>query len=225
MKVRPLAICTTDFPDDAVETEDGKGFLDHGGRNVAEAIGAILSRLGCTVSAPENAAEYGWRFNWSIEGQTFLCQVSSIPPEHYLHFEGAALNRDVSPRNHRAAEIFAALNAELERDGRFHDVLWYPRIGGTVRFGDEMAAKDPLALEPPVAQPTGTVRLLLLLAGGFALFNAAASVFVRATVAGVAMIAISSMLVLVGFGVIKPRWPRPPSKPAGAKGDDRAPPK
>jgi hypothetical protein len=225
LKVRPLAICTADFPDDAIETEDGKGFLDHGGRSVAEAIAEILSRLGCTVAAPKNAAEYGWRFDWAFKGQAFWCQVSSIPPEFYLHFEGALLRKDVSPKNHLHGEIFMALNAELARDGRFHGVLWYPSVGGTVRLEDEAAAMTPLAPESPTPRRTRKSRPALFLAGWIGLLATLMSVEFRASAIGFVTLLVSAYLVLVGSGLIKAHWLRVPSKRAAAAADENSPPK
>jgi hypothetical protein len=222
LKVRPLAICTADFPNDSVETEDGKGFLDHGGRNVAEAVAEILSRLGCTISAPENAAEYGWRFGWAFGGQTFFCQVSSIPPEYYLHFDGVSFRRNVSPKSRPAhAEIMTALNAELARDERFHDVLWYPCVGGVVRLEDEAAATSPLA-PPPITQPTRAARWILFLAAWVGLLMGLMLVD-RGSAIGFATLLVSAILLL-GSGLISGRWLRPLYKRAAAA-DEKTPPK
>ncbi len=223
MKVRPLAICTADFPDDAVETEDGKGFLDHGGRNVAEAVAEILSHLGCTISTPENAAEYGWRFGWAFKGQSFSCQVSSIPPEFYLLFDGASLRQNLSSRNTSPhAEIMAELNAELARDERFHDILWYPRVGGAVRLGDEAAATNPLT-PPPTAKPTRAARWVLFLTGWIGLLTGLSLAY-RAPAIGFATIMLSAPLLL-GSVFINARWLRLLVKRVAATADEKEAPK
>jgi hypothetical protein len=209
LKVRPLAICKADFPDDSVATEDGKGFLDHGGHNVADAIAEILSHLGCTVSPRENAAEYGWRFDWDFNGETFLCQVSAIPPGYYLHFEGAALDRSFSPDVPPPhARIMAALNDALARDGRFHDICWYPSIGGTVRLDDAMAATDPLA-PPPFRRSSRLARHVLLLVGCLLILEAMVSIADGALLNGVLNLLLGAMFFVFASGVLEGRWPWP----------------
>jgi hypothetical protein len=227
LKIRPLAICTADFPDDSVETEDGKGFLDHGGRNVAEALGEILSRLGCTTSPPWNAGMYGWRFDGDFHGRTFMCQVSSIPPEFYLHFEGVLFRQTVSPGGQPpVAELIVDFNSELARDGRFHDVLWYPHVRGAVRLEEGVGDANPLATAPAPSSITQlglTPRLALFVMGGFALLEAVASLFARPSVGSFAAIALGATLLLAAAGAFTRQWPWPSSSRAAATGDQKAP--
>jgi hypothetical protein len=225
--MRPLAICTADFPDDSVETEDGQGFLDYGGRTVAAALAETLSRLGCSVSPLENADIHGWRFNWSFKRQDFCCQVSSIPPEFYLLFDNSAAFEDLSSK-HRAAraEIMTALAAELVRDGRFHDILWYPRLRGVVRLDQGYGSADPLAPAPrergrPIASPDRNSRPMIFLVGWVGLLATVGWVALRASAIGFATLGVSVMLVLIGSGVIKNRWLRLLGMPA-ANDDENA---
>ena len=124
MTVKPWAGFIADFPDDQVG--DSRGIEVFGGRNVAVAIGEILTGLGCKVSAPDYAEEKGWEFDFQDEEQRrFWCQVTSFHPAFWLLFEDAAITGGTQKKNAAAyAEMWRKLAAALDRDPRFHDTVW-----------------------------------------------------------------------------------------------------
>src|SRR5207302_7238744 len=123
VKVKPWAGFIADFPDDQVE--DGGDIKLFGGRNVALAIGEILTGLACRVSAPEYAELHGWEFDVYYQDRLFWCQITSFHPAFHLLFEDPAIAR--GPRRKSApayAELAEKLAAAPEEDSRFHHVEW-----------------------------------------------------------------------------------------------------
>lgn len=139
MQIRPCAELYADFPDDQIEDEDGE-IVEFGGRGVAEAIVAILERLGYEVSPPEHQHEHGWDFEVTIQGKRVWMQVSDLADVFILateHRPGFSLfGRDDRPY----AEILTRLNAEFGNDPRFHKVWW--------RLRNDVLAEGPGASEP-----------------------------------------------------------------------------
>ena len=109
MTVKPWAGFIADFPDDQVETE--RDIEVFGGRNVAVAIGEILTGLGCKVSSPDYAEVKGWEFDFYDEAdRRFWCQVTSFHPAFWLLFEDPALTRETKAKNATAyAEMWRKL--------------------------------------------------------------------------------------------------------------------
>jgi hypothetical protein len=148
VSVKPWAVFVAEFPDDTVEDE--RDILTFGGRNVAVAIGEILTRLGCDVSAPEYAGEKGWEFGARFKGRRVWCLISSFHPTFFLNFDDppALLSRGKdAPAYEEIAQKFSAALAE---DPRFHDVQWYSREEGPPAPPDGAGAGTPDA--PPMAK-------------------------------------------------------------------------
>lgn len=123
MRVNPWAGFIADFPDDQVE-ERGEITL-FGGRNVAAAIGEILTGLGCLVSAPEYAELHGWDFDVNYQAHRFYCRITSFHPAFQLLFEDPASARGPRRKSAQAyAELAVKLAVALEGDPRFHHIEW-----------------------------------------------------------------------------------------------------
>jgi hypothetical protein len=123
VRVKPWAGFIADFPDDQVE--EGGEITLFGGRNVAEAIGEILTGLGCRVSAPEYADLHGWDFDVYDRNFRFTCQVTSFHPAFHLLFEDPASARGPGRKSAQAyAELAVKLSAALKRDPRFRHLQW-----------------------------------------------------------------------------------------------------
>lgn len=129
MRVRPWAGFIADFPDDQVE--EGRNIVLFGGRNVATALGEILTGLGCEVSPPEYAELHGWEFDLSYKGRRFWCQVTSFHPAFHLFFDDAAVTRGARARNAAIhAELAESLDRALRKDPRFHRLTWRAKQDG-----------------------------------------------------------------------------------------------
>jgi hypothetical protein len=123
VRVKPWAGFIADFPDDQVEDRGEISLF--GGRNVAAAIGEILTGLGCRVSAPEYAELHGWDFDAYYQDCRFYCQVTSFHPAFHLLFEDPASARGPRRKSAQAyAELAVKLAVALEGDPRFHHIEW-----------------------------------------------------------------------------------------------------
>lgn len=113
----------TDLPDDSVR--EGDEIVQLGGRNVAAAIGELLTRLGYEVKGPEESGIYGWRLYLSQGGREFMIQVSDVPPDMILHVEDVTGIFDRWLHGKKAqliGELVAKLKTALEADPRFHHI-------------------------------------------------------------------------------------------------------
>ena len=140
MNVPPWAGFVADFPDDQVE--NGLDIEIYGGRNVARALCEIFASLGCSrISEPESEGDQGWAFDLYHEGRhRFWCRVQSFHPVFWLHFE------DVSGTAKGASayvDLWRRFGNALERDRRFHKILWRPFKEGPPDWDEVEAAADP----------------------------------------------------------------------------------
>lgn len=135
MKLRPLAHFQTDIPSDSIEDEND--FVQFGGRNLAEAVGAMLTRRGYRVSPPRDAGFCGWDFEARKGWIRFWMRVTEFDEVERLLF-----TRDMTMRFwtiHPSYEQFLSeLSADLNEDPRFHHVGW------TNLDGDEPHAPSPI---------------------------------------------------------------------------------
>jgi hypothetical protein len=139
-----------EFPDDQVE-EDGD-ILVFGGRNVAVSLGEILKDLGCdNVSSPIYDGENGWVFTLEYSRRrSFWCQVTSVYPAYWLLFESS---RSDAQAHH---DIWLKFSSALERDPRFHGVIWRSEEDGPPEIeeiGDDQIRAVVLGIPPePIPQ-------------------------------------------------------------------------
>jgi hypothetical protein len=118
MTVLSCAGFIAEFPDDTIEEEGDIAVF--GGRNVAVALGEILRGLGCErVSVPGYDGENGWVFTFDYgQRRSFWCQVTSLHPAYWLLFEGSRSDNEIY------RDIWLKFSRVLERDPRFHGVIW-----------------------------------------------------------------------------------------------------
>ena len=116
--IKSLAEFRADFPDDMIE-EDGE-IVQSGGKAVAEALGEILTGLGCAVKGVKNAGDHGWDCSFSFERYGLWFQISDLDP--YLLICKPPFGVSTEPRY---LNLLIKLNDALRRDGRFHDLLWF----------------------------------------------------------------------------------------------------
>lgn len=152
MTVKPWAGFVADFPDD--EIEGGGGQMEvRGGRNVAVALGEVLTNLGCEASAPDYAGLKGWEFDlYDQQHHRFWCQVTSFHPAFYLLFEDPAIMRGTRAKNAAAyAELWRKLADALDQDPRFHDVEWRSKEDGppdSEKIGEAKARERAGSIPP-----------------------------------------------------------------------------
>lgn len=185
MTVKPWAGFIADFPDDTVWGGPGQMEIT-GGRNVAVAIGEILSGLGCRVSEPEYAGLKGWEFALYFGRHRFWCQVTSFHPAFYLLFEDPAIARGAGAENADAyGGIWRKLADALDRDPRFQCIEWRsiedgppePETIGDAKTRERIATTLPEPLEaslrpePLPARGSGFKGVLFLAALGGCLFG------------------------------------------------------
>ena len=121
IEVRARADFRADFPDDGVEDETG--WVEFPGRSVATAIAEMLRRIGCAVAGPIQADEHGWELVIEFKQESLWCQVTAIDDYTLLFTDGVFMGNSSSRPGY--LEAIAKLNLEMQRDPRFHDVLWY----------------------------------------------------------------------------------------------------
>lgn len=136
-KVRFWAEFGSSLPTDLIE--DDNGFVQLGGKSVAEAIAEILRGLGSDVEQPRNAGDHGWDFVGQVRGAHIWGQVTLI--EDYIFiFDRRPTFPNWFQRDPPALfETLGALAAAMAKDERFSDVRWvYEPLAG------ETGVVDPL---------------------------------------------------------------------------------
>ncbi len=141
MIIKPSAEFQSHFPDDIVE-EDGE-IVQYPGKAISEAIADHLRGAGYEVTAPEHQHERGWDF-WVKAGRGKVwMQVSDIGETIILvtQMMGLIALTPWGVKHH--AHGLSALNAALQADPRFEQVLWY--------FDRDLQSDVRGATEPVVA--------------------------------------------------------------------------
>ncbi len=142
MRVNQCASFQADFPDDAIENDEG--FVEFGGHGVAGAIGEFLTRLGCKVSEPINAGEHGWELDVEIDRRHLWCQVTDVVDYMILVFEDqSAIDKVLKRYDAVYIDTIKKLNLALNADERFHDVKWHAE-------GIDPSPSSPHTLSPVI---------------------------------------------------------------------------
>lgn len=120
VKVRSVAEFLHDFPDDCVEDEHD--IVVYGGKNVTEALGQLIRGLGYRVSDPIDEGFKGWELSIRGMGRRFQLRYSDLPPVGVLSVWDVTFLHWSTRTS--LAEFLLDLDAELRRDGRFHEIKW-----------------------------------------------------------------------------------------------------
>ncbi|OYX29416.1 MAG: hypothetical protein B7Y99_13235 [Caulobacterales bacterium 32-69-10] len=124
MKIKPWAKCTSSLPTDEIETEDGRDFVQYGGKSVAKAIAEDLSAFGCAVEAPQHAHEHGWECSFKFQGRSLWFQVTLID-DYYLVFEDVTFWASKSRPHAAYVEFMRRVGPALRQDIRLENLRWY----------------------------------------------------------------------------------------------------
>ena len=140
MNVPSWAGFVADFAEDEVATS---GNIEvYGGRNVALALGAIFTELGCSrVSDPESAGIQGWEFDfYYAERHRYWCRVQSFHPVFWLLLD----DRSGTKKGAAAyVDLWRKFGNALEKESRFHKILWRSFEEGPPEWDEVEAAVDP----------------------------------------------------------------------------------
>ena len=123
MKVKPWAEFTSDLSEDHIEEDDE--IVQFGGKSVAAAIGEILTRLGCVVSAPIYAHEHGWELDIALGKRRLWAQVTLIEGWIFVFEDRSFLPKLLRLPHPIYLDVLTRLADELGQDSRFHNVRWY----------------------------------------------------------------------------------------------------
>jgi hypothetical protein len=153
MNVLPWAGFVADFPDDQIEAAGD--IQVYGGRNVAVALGKIFAGLGCSrVSEPWSAGEAGWEFDFYYgDGKNVWCRVQSFHPVFWLLIE----DRTISD-GQAYVELWRRFGNGLERDSRFHKILWRTFKDGPPDWDEVEAASELPTLSFDEEFPPTTIK-------------------------------------------------------------------
>jgi len=138
MIVRPWVTFDSDLPYDGIEDETG--FIQWPGKAVAEATAEILGRLGCTRINIDTIGEAGYEVAFTAGRRNLAARVTMIDNYvvciHQYSIYDSLFNK-IRPE---FISILRGLNAELNSDGRFHQIRWFT--------GDEVFSGVEGALSP-----------------------------------------------------------------------------
>jgi len=142
MIVRPWAIFKADFPDDMIEDEHD--IVQFGGLGVAEAIGEILTQMGCLVSDPIYGELHGWGLAIQVRSRDLWCQITDGGDQEVrLYIEALSwLDKILRRCNPAYIETLEKLHAALTSDPRFDQIQWFA-LDHKGCMGDE-ACKEPV---------------------------------------------------------------------------------
>jgi len=121
--VRSWVIFNSDLPYDAIEDETG--FIQWPGKNVAEAITEILGGCGYTNISIDVLEHAGYEIAFNIGKIPFGARVTVIDTYTVNIRQYSWLDELFGRQRPEYLEALERLNAELAKDGRFHDIRWF----------------------------------------------------------------------------------------------------
>ncbi len=134
MKFHQMAAFSSDLPDDTIEDEAGREIIQYGGRNVAEVMAQIFRDAGYVVGPLDDQLERGWSFEAKRDGRRIWPLLQGFWGFLMLQIdEGEFISHDQKLFKQASLKI---LMDGLERDGRFHDLLWFDEMGEPFGFTD-----------------------------------------------------------------------------------------
>ena len=120
VKLRSNVWLKADFPDDATYEDDGEAHF--AGRNVAIAVGQMLSSHGYRVEEPESWDEKGWSLNAYRDRQRFWMLITAID-DFILQTKDTTWR--LWPDRAPFVAFLLHLEAGLSADPRFSQLRWF----------------------------------------------------------------------------------------------------
>lgn len=138
MNVRRWVTFDSDLPYDGIESEHD--FIQWPGKTVAEALMEILGRLGCKRIDIDVLDERGYEVTFTIGKRQFGARVTMIDNYVVCFSQYSFWDNIFDKLRPEYVDILKRINAELNRDGRFHDIRWF--------LDDESLTRAEGALSP-----------------------------------------------------------------------------
>jgi len=136
MRIRRYAEFDSPLPSGEIETDDGMGFLQLGGKPQLEAIVEILNRLGCEAGPVEEAGDNGWDFVGRLGKTAVWGQITLIERYLFIFAQRGFLGRgDMKKASPEFIELLTKLAEAMAQDERFTKVGWL--------FEDEVTLDNP----------------------------------------------------------------------------------
>ncbi|WP_157215446.1 hypothetical protein [Flavisphingomonas formosensis] len=123
-ELRSFATFEASFPDDLSESED-EDEVTPGGRNICVALRGMLQSLGLSVSAVDQYQFYGWEMVASDGKYKYWLMLQGAEPWLLMAEPRGGFLMRKAPAQEALRQLLIKLNAEIGRDARFGDVLWY----------------------------------------------------------------------------------------------------
>jgi hypothetical protein len=138
MKIRRYAQLESDLPYDGVEDE--RDFVVYPGKNIAEAVGEVLARQGCTIYPMLCLDEQGWEFDFVYRKLRLVCRTTMIE-DYLVLFYDPSWFRGIFKRTHPGfVDILRKVGDAMAQDSRFRNVRWFD---DEHVLGDEPGAAGP----------------------------------------------------------------------------------
>lgn len=142
--MRNFVTFETAFEDDAI-WDSRENIISPAGRNVAAAIAAQLSMMGCACSEPTQHSFYGWSFNVTRDRERFWLLLQGRDPWLLI----CEPRRTILQRMFRVRDddtfdsLLLTLYAALKADDRITHLRWYSREDYETNRSD-VASESPV---------------------------------------------------------------------------------
>lgn len=126
MKVMPWAEFTGDVLYDAIETADGRDFIQWPGKAAAEELMIMLIRSGYGVTPLICLEHAGWEFVIDACDRNVRCRVTYIEKCLVVFSDDSWFSKLLNSSAHPTfVKLLKRIGEAMANDPRFHDVRWF----------------------------------------------------------------------------------------------------
>lgn len=127
MKVRDVVRFLSSLPEDIIETEDGRDFVQPPGKSVADALADIFRKLGLEVYyGPAPRGDFMWELGVR-KGRHAFGAVLNLVEDYVLTLDNLSWTDGLFGRPKFYIMFLNALSREMDADPRFSDIRWFTR--------------------------------------------------------------------------------------------------